>query len=99
MPGVVVPAARAQSGIGTDLARVRIQQRQRVGEAVLTKDARDAQKRHAAAHLDHLRSDAVEVRVKKRVKRQGRVEEMGELVINFGSLDELNGLIERLRAA
>ncbi len=41
----------------------------------------------------------VEVRVKKRVKRYGRVEEMGELVINFGSLDELNGLIERLRSA
>lgn len=40
----------------------------------------------------------VEVRVKKRVKRNGRMEEMGELVINFASLDELNGLIERLRA-
>ena len=39
----------------------------------------------------------VEVRVKKRVKRQGRVEEMGELSIQFGSLDELNGLIEKLR--
>lgn len=39
----------------------------------------------------------VEVRVKKRVKRHGRVEEMGELAIQFGSLDELNGLIDRLR--
>jgi len=38
---------------------VRIQKRQRVGEAVLTKDAGDAQKRHATAHLDHLRADAV----------------------------------------
>jgi ParB family chromosome partitioning protein len=37
------------------------------------------------------------VRVKKRVKRHGRVEEMGELAIQFGSLDALNGLIERLR--
>jgi len=41
----------------------------------------------------------VEVRVKKRVKRNGRVEEMGDISIQFGSLDELNGLIERLRGA
>ncbi len=39
----------------------------------------------------------VEVRIKKRVKRHGRFEELGELAIQFGSLDELNGLIERLR--
>jgi len=38
----------------------------------------------------------VDVHIKKRVKRAGRIEEMGELVIQFGSLDELNGLIERL---
>ncbi len=38
----------------------------------------------------------VEISIKKRVKRNGRFEEMGELVIQFGSLDELNGLIERL---
>lgn len=38
----------------------------------------------------------VEVRVKKRVKRHGRFEELGEIAIQFGSLDELNGLIERL---
>ena len=41
----------------------------------------------------------VEVRVKKRIKRHGRTEEMGEITIQFGSLDELNGLIDRLRAA
>ena len=45
---------------------------------------------------DFLTAD-VEVRIKKRVKRHGKVEEMGELAIQFGSLDELNGLIERLR--
>lgn len=39
----------------------------------------------------------VEVRVKKRVKRGGRVEEMGELAIHFGSLDEINGLIDKLK--
>ena len=47
--------------------------------------------------LADLLTASVEVRVKKRVKRQGRMEEMGELAIGFGSLDELNGLIERLR--
>jgi ParB family chromosome partitioning protein len=47
--------------------------------------------------LSDLLAAQVEVRVKKRVKRAGRLEEMGELSIQFGSLDELNGLIERLR--
>ena len=39
----------------------------------------------------------VEVRIKKQVKRNGKREEMGEVAIQFGSMDELNGLIERLR--
>ncbi len=47
--------------------------------------------------LSDLLTAEVEVRVKKRVKRHGRVEELGELSIQFGSLDELNGLIDRLR--
>ncbi len=47
--------------------------------------------------LADLLTAEVEVRIKKRVKRHGRVEEMGELAIQFGSLDELNGLIDRLR--
>jgi ParB family chromosome partitioning protein len=38
----------------------------------------------------------VEVRVKKRIKRGGRMLEMGELAIQFGSLEELNGLIDKL---
>jgi ParB family chromosome partitioning protein len=41
----------------------------------------------------------VEVRVKKQVKRNGRREDMGEVAIQFSSLDELNGLIERLRGS
>jgi ParB family chromosome partitioning protein len=40
---------------------------------------------------------AVEVRIKK-TARGGQIQS-GELAIGFGSLDELNGLIERLRAA
>jgi ParB family chromosome partitioning protein len=39
----------------------------------------------------------VEVRIKKQVKRNGRREDVGELAIAFSSMDELNGLIERLR--
>ncbi|EER59261.1 parB-like partition protein [Acidovorax delafieldii 2AN] len=48
--------------------------------------------------LSDLLMAEVEVRVKKRVKRNGRVEDMGELAIQFGSLEALNGLIDRLRA-
>ena len=47
--------------------------------------------------LSDLLMAEVEVRVKKRVKRGSRIEEMGELAIAFGSLEALNGLIERLR--
>jgi ParB family chromosome partitioning protein len=46
--------------------------------------------------LSDLLTAEVEIRVKKRVKRAGRFEEMGEVAIQFGSLEELNGLIERL---
>ena len=46
--------------------------------------------------LSDLLTAQVDVHIKKRVKRNGRVEEMGEVVIQFGSLDELNGLIDRL---
>ncbi|MBX3585337.1 MAG: ParB/RepB/Spo0J family partition protein [Ramlibacter sp.] len=53
--------------------------------------------RRVEEELSDLLTAEVEVRVKKRVKRHGRTEEMGELAIQFGSLEELNGLIERLR--
>ncbi len=49
--------------------------------------------------LSDLLGAEVEVRVKKRVKRHGKVEDMGELSIQFGSLDELNGLIDKLRGS
>ncbi len=47
--------------------------------------------------LSDLLMAEVEVRVKKRVTRGSRTEEMGELAIQFGSLDALNGLIDKLR--
>jgi ParB family chromosome partitioning protein len=53
--------------------------------------------RRVEEELSDLLTAEVEVRIKKRVKRAGRIEEMGELAIEFGSLDALNGLIERLR--
>ncbi|RJP65125.1 MAG: ParB/RepB/Spo0J family partition protein [Comamonadaceae bacterium] len=53
--------------------------------------------RRVEEELADLLTAEVEVRVKKRVKRHGRIEEMGEIAIQFGSLDALNGLIDRLR--
>jgi len=53
--------------------------------------------RRVEEELSDLLTAEVEVRVKKRAKRNGRIEEMGEVAIQFGSLDELNGLIDKLR--
>ena len=53
--------------------------------------------RRVEEDLSDLLMAEVEVRVKKRVKRLGKIEEMGEMTIQFGSLDELNGLIDKLR--
>jgi len=53
--------------------------------------------RRVEEELSDLLMAQVEVKVKKRVKRLGKVEEMGELTIQFSSLDELNGLIDKLR--
>ena len=53
--------------------------------------------RRVEEELSDLLMAEVEVKVKKRVKRLGKIEEMVELTIAFGSLDELNGLIEKLR--
>jgi ParB family transcriptional regulator, chromosome partitioning protein len=53
--------------------------------------------RRVEEELSDLLTAEVEVRVKRRVKRNGRIEDMGEVSIQFGSLDELNGLIDRLR--
>lgn len=47
--------------------------------------------------LSDLLGAQVQINLKKKVKRHGVVEQQGETIISFGSLDELNGLIERLR--
>ncbi len=53
--------------------------------------------RRVEEELADLLMTTVEVRVKKQVKRNGKMEQTGELAIQFSSLDELNGLIERVR--
>ncbi len=53
--------------------------------------------RRVEEELADLLMAEVEVRIKKSVKRNGRKEETGEVAIRFASMDELNGLIERLR--
>ena len=53
--------------------------------------------RRVEEELSDLLMAEVEVRIKKRVKRNGGMEDMGELAIQFGSLDALNGLIDKLR--
>ena len=53
--------------------------------------------RRVEEELSDLLTAEVEVRIKKQVKRNGRREDVGELAIAFGSLDELNALIDRLR--
>lgn len=74
----------AESGDGTATAKAK----------KMTK-SRDVQR--VEEELSDLLLAQVEVRVKKRVKRHGKLQDMGELAIQFGSLEELNGLIEKLR--
>jgi ParB family chromosome partitioning protein len=52
--------------------------------------------RRVEEELSDLLTANVEICIKKRVKRHGRMEEQGELVVQFGSMDELNGLIDKL---
>ena len=61
------------------------------------KKEKSADVRSVETELSDLLAAEVEIRIKKRVKRRGKLEEVGELAIQFGSLDALNGLIERLR--
>ena len=53
--------------------------------------------RRVEEELADLLMTEVDVRIKKQVKRNGRREDMGEVAIQFSSMDELNGLIDRLR--
>lgn len=64
------------------------------GEAEKSGDVRRVEE-----ELSDLLMAQVEVRVKKKSKRAGKLEHSGELAVQFGSLEELNGLIDRLRGS
>ena len=66
-------------------------------QKVLKEKSRDT--RRIEEELADLLMAEVEIRVKKSVKRRGRREDTGEIAIQFASMDELNGLIERLRGS
>ena len=74
-------------GIDFDLAAPR--------EPKVEKKSRDMVR--VEQELADLLTAEVEVRLKKRLKRNGKMEQSGELVIHFGSIDALNGLIDRIR--
>ena len=64
-------------------------------QKVVREKCRDT--RRIEEELSDLLMAEVEVRIKKQIKRRGRREDTGEVAIQFSSMDELNGLIERLR--
>ena len=61
------------------------------------KDGKSRDVKRIEEELSDLLTADVEVRIKKTVRRHGKVQEIGEIAIQFGSLDALNGIIERLR--
>jgi ParB family chromosome partitioning protein len=62
------------------------------------KDVKSRDVKRIEEELSDLLMADVEVRVKKTVRRGGKVPDVGEVAIQFGSLEALNGIIERLRA-
>ena len=75
--------ARATSGNGRQQTLLRVKQAK----------SRDI------ARLEEELSDLLTAAVEIRVRKRGRQGEQGEVTIAFASLDELNGLIEKLRPA
>ena len=55
--------------------------------------------RRVEEELSDLLMAQVELRIKKTPRRGGKADAAGEVAIQFGSMDALNGLIERLRRA
>jgi ParB family chromosome partitioning protein len=53
--------------------------------------------RRVEEELSDLFTADVEVKIKKSVRKNGKIQESGEICIRFFSMDELNGIIERLR--
>ena len=63
------------------------------------KPAAGADKSGDVRRVEEELSDLLTAQVEVRVKKRARGAQAGEVAIQFGSLDELNGLIERLRAS
>ena len=63
------------------------------------KDGKSRDVKRIEEELADLLMADVEVRIKKSVRRGGKMQDMGEIAIQFGSLEALNGIIERLRNA
>jgi len=55
-----------------------------------------AEKPRDLVRIEQALSDALAAEVEVRVRQRTRRGEQGEVAIRFGSLDELNGLLERL---
>src|SRR5574337_143280 len=89
---VVGKIGQLHCGLGTAIRHTVRSRSRRAGRPEKSRDLQRVEE-----ELSDLLTAAVEVRVKRRTKRAGKSDEAGELAIQFGSLDELNGLIERLR--
>lgn len=61
------------------------------------KDGKSRDIKRVEEELSDLLMADVEVRIKKSVRRGGKTHDVGEVAIQFGSLEALNGLIDRLR--
>ncbi len=68
-------------------------------ELVATKPKKEKSRdlKRVEEELSDLLTAQVDIRIKKRVKRFGKMEEMGELVIQFGSIEEITTLIQQLK--
>ena len=68
-------------------------------ELVATKPKKEKSRdlKRVEDELSDLLTAQVDIRIKKRVKRFGKMEEMGELAIQFGSIEEITSLIQKLK--
>ena len=68
-------------------------------ELVATKPKKEKSRdlKRVEDELSDLLTAQVDIRIKKRVKRFGKMEEMGELAIQFGSMEEITSLIPKLQ--
>jgi ParB family chromosome partitioning protein len=70
----------------------------RAGQEDKPRGARDKSKPRDITRLEERLADLLTAAVEIRVKRRTRRGEEGEIAISFGSLEELNGLLEKLGA-